>query len=152
MSSRMTLLRLVGGSRKDATITARRAALGIGVVTVAVTFVSGIVMHWVDRQDYHSLTSGLWWAVQTVTTVGYGDSVPTTTAGRFIAALVMVTGIGFIAVVTAAITAAFMESARRRLAEDSVDPLEDPTEDELGEVLKRLDRIEALLRERPSGS
>ena len=72
-------------------------------------------MHFTDKKTFPNIGDGLWWAIQTVTTVGYGDLVPTSTAGRFVAALVMVVGIGFLTVVTAAITSAFIESARRRL-------------------------------------
>ena len=38
-------------------------------------------MRWVDKDDFSSVWDGMWWAVQTVTTVGYGDAVPTTVAG-----------------------------------------------------------------------
>ena len=144
------LLRIIG-RHGDADVTARRAALAIGAVTVVVTVASGILMRWVDRSEFDSIWLGLWWAVQTVTTVGYGDNVPTTVPGRLVASLVMVVGIGFIAVVTAAITASFIESARRRLAAGA-DPLADPTYAKLDEVVKRLDRLETLLRERPSSS
>ena len=41
----------------------------------------------VDRENYPSIGSGLWWAIQTTTTVGYGDNVPTTFVGRSIAAV-----------------------------------------------------------------
>lgn len=150
MVNQLTILRMIGGQREDPTITARRAALAIGAVTVFVTVAAGILMRWIDKTDFDSIWLGLWWAVQTVTTVGYGDTVPTTVAGRLVAAIVMIVGIGFIAVVTAAITAAFIESARRRLADQAADPLEDPTSDQLDEVLKRLERLETLLRERPS--
>lgn len=134
------------------TITARRAALLIGIATVLVTLVSGILMRWVDQTDFDNIWLGLWWAVQTVTTVGYGDTVPQTVAGRVLATLVMLTGIGFISVVTAAITAAFIESARRRLTEEAAasDLLEDETDHRLDDVLTRLERIETLLGERPS--
>ena len=144
-----TLMRVAGASD---TITARKAALLIGIATVLVTVVSGILMRWVDQTDFDSIWLGLWWAVQTVTTVGYGDTVPQTVAGRALATLVMLTGIGFISVVTAAITAAFIESARRRLAEEKADLLEDDTDHRLDDVLTRLERIETLLHERPSSS
>ncbi len=55
----------------------------------------------------------MWWAVQTVTTVGYGDDVPTTNAGQILAAAVMLLGIGFITVITASITGAFVARSRR---------------------------------------
>ena len=73
-----------------------------------------------DREGFPSIGSGLWWSIQTVTTVGYGDNVPETTAGRLVAALVMLLGIGFVTVITASITGSFVvaaesaEYARRR--------------------------------------
>jgi voltage-gated potassium channel len=78
-----------------------------------------------------------------VTTVGYGDAVPSRTGGRIVAACVMLVGIGFIAVTTAAITAVFIESARRRLRQGG-----SAVETRLDEIVSRLDRLEASLRER----
>jgi voltage-gated potassium channel len=123
-------------------MTARRAGLWIAVVTILVTIAAGIVMWVVDRQDFPNVWLGLWWAVQTVTTVGYGDVTPTTVVGRGIATVVMLSGIAFITVVTAAITAVFVESARRRLREAS--SKED--DERHSEILERLERIEARLR------
>jgi voltage-gated potassium channel len=82
--------------------------------------------------------------VQTVTTVGYGDVTPANPVGRIIAAVVMLTGIGFLTVVTAAITAVFVESARRRFRDET----EQVERDRHGEILERLERIEARLPER----
>ena len=106
-------MRMAGASD---TITARRAAL-VDRRRDGRRHVRERDPHALGRSKRTSTTSGwgLWWAVQTVTTVGYGDTVPQTLAGRALATLVMLTGIGFISVVTAAITAAFIESARRRL-------------------------------------
>jgi voltage-gated potassium channel Kch len=56
---------------------------------------------------------GLWWAIQTVTTVGYGDVAPKDVVGRVVAALVMLYGIAFIAIVTAVITSTFVARASR---------------------------------------
>jgi voltage-gated potassium channel len=68
----------------------------------------------------------------TVTTVGYADYTPRTDAGRIIAIVVMLTGIGFVAVLTAAAADRFMRSSRQ-------------ADSELGEVLERLDSIAARL-------
>jgi voltage-gated potassium channel len=127
-------------SGKD--MTARRAGMWIAAVTVLVTIVAGILMWFVDRQDFPNVWLGLWWAVQTVTTVGYGDVTPTTVAGRGVGTIVMLTGIAFVTVVTAAITAVFVESARRRLRD--VNAREQ--DDRHTEILERLERIEARLR------
>jgi voltage-gated potassium channel len=124
-------------------MTARRAGLWIAAVTVAVTIAAGVVMWFVDREDFPNVWLGLWWAVQTVTTVGYGDVTPTTPAGRGIGTVVMLTGIAFVTVVTAAITAVFVESARRKIrAADTLAQVDQHTE-----ILERLERIEARLRD-----
>jgi len=104
-------------------LTARRAARIIASVTVSITIISGVLMHFTDEKTYPTIGDGLWWAIETVTTVGYGDLVPTSTVGRLVAALVMVVGIGFLTVVTAAITSAFIESARHRLQGTETDTL-----------------------------
>ena len=101
-------------------LTARRAALTIASITASITIISGVAMHFTDEKTYPNIGDGLWWAIQTVTTVGYGDLVPASTVGRLLAALVMVVGIGFLTVITAAITSAFIESARRRLQRNHV--------------------------------
>lgn len=53
--------------------------------------------------NIHSLSTAVWWAVSTVTTVGYGDHYPVTGQGRMVAALLMLCGIGLIGVVTASL-------------------------------------------------
>lgn len=124
-------------------MTARRAGQWIAASTVLVTIVAGIAMWLVDREDFPNVWLGLWWAVQTVTTVGYGDATPTTLTGYLIATLVMLSGIGFLTVVTATITAVFVEGARRRLRADS----EKALDDRHNEIVERLERIEARLFE-----
>ena len=64
-------------------------------------------------RDVSVAGDGLWWAAQTVTTVGYGDNVPMNLPGRLLAVFVMLMGIGFLTVVTAAITSTFVARARR---------------------------------------
>jgi voltage-gated potassium channel len=124
-------------------MTARRAGLLIATVTVVVTIVSGVLMWVLDHEEFPNVWLGLWWAVQTVTTVGYGDVTPEDPIGRSIATIVMLTGIGFLTVVTAAITAVFVESARRRLRDES----EKTERDRHAEILERLERIESRLSE-----
>jgi voltage-gated potassium channel len=119
----------------------RGAAIVIGTASIVITIGAGIGMTVADRKNFPSLGSGLWWAVQTVTTVGYGDHVPTTVAGRLVASFVMLFGIGFLTVVTAAITSTFV--ARSRLETRSAG--ETPAAEQLRQLNERLERIEAAL-------
>ena len=145
MTTETRLDRQLAGALARAT-TPRGATVVIATATVAITVATGILMTVVDRENYPSIGSGLWWAVQTTTTVGYGDHVPTTAAGRLLAAFVMLVGIGFLTVITAAITSAFI--ARSRLEQKRTDA-EAPTAEQLRQIDKRLERIEAALGERP---
>lgn len=122
-------------------LSARRAALIIGGFTVLITVAGGILERVVDHQEFPTIGRGLWFALQTVTTVGYGDVTPRQPDGRFIAAVMMLAGIGFLAVITASVTASLVESSRRRFAAQS----EEDVLRRLGEVSERLARIEAAL-------
>jgi voltage-gated potassium channel len=127
--------------------TPRGAAIVIATTATAITVAAGIFVTVVDREEYPSIGSGLWWAVQTVTTVGYGDNVPGSTAGRLVAVLVMLLGISFLTVITAAITSTFVARSR---SGPSPSESEAPTAAQLRELNQRLERIEAALSRRSS--
>jgi voltage-gated potassium channel len=126
------------------TLTVRRAGLAIGLGTLVITVGAGLAMWLLDHEEFPNLGLALWWAVQTVTTVGYGDVTPKSDRGRTIATFVMLSGIGLVTVVTASITALFVEAARRRLRIES-DRARDARFDQIEQTLAR---IEAALRER----
>ena len=123
-------------------LTARRAALIIGAFTVVVTLIAALLAFLLDREDFPNYGISIWWALQTVTTVGYGDFVPTNTEGRVIGSVVMVVGVGFLAVVTASIAASFVETARRRLGAES--DAEELTR-KLDQIVDRLERLETAI-------
>ena len=89
-----------------------RGAMGvIAVATVAVVVAGGALMRLIDHPEYSTIWVGMWWAIQTVTTVGYGDVTPKNPAGRIVAAFVMLEGVAFLAIITAAITSTFVQRA-----------------------------------------
>jgi voltage-gated potassium channel len=126
----------------NSTLTARRAGQYIAVATLGVTVISALVMWLLDPEsEFSTFGVSLWWAVQTVTTVGYGDVVPTSDLGRVVGTIVMLLGIGFVTVITASITAIFVENARQRYGSQ----LDQAEMTALERIDERLDRIEALL-------
>jgi voltage-gated potassium channel len=123
--------------------TPRGAAIVIASVSTVITVLAGLLVTVVEHKTYPSIGTGLWWAAQTVTTVGYGDIVPTSVAGRLIAVFVMFLGIGFLTVVTAAITSTFVAHARR--VDQTPSDVETSMAHQLRQLDGRLERIEAAL-------
>lgn len=115
----------------------RFAASIIAVCWIAAVAVFGVVIRLVDPDSFDTVWDGMWWAIQTVTTVGYGDIVPQQTAGKAIASILMIGGLSLLAVVTATITSAFVARAEadRRAAGN------DPVMRELAEISSRLDEL-----------
>ncbi len=93
---------------------ARSLTLGLALTFVGLAFVGAIVMRIVDHDNFPSLGLAIWWALQTVTTVGYGDVVPTTGVGRAIGGIEMVIGISFIAFLTAGVTSTVIQRASEK--------------------------------------
>ena len=101
----------------------------IGSAGLVLTFEQGA-----PEANIDSFGDALWWAVTTVTTVGYGDTFPTTPGGRGVAAVLMLIGIGVFGLLAASLASYFVE----RDEGQHVDP-------RLQEMSDRLERIEALL-------
>jgi voltage-gated potassium channel len=130
--------------------TVRGAAGTIVVATATIVVLGGALMRLVDHEEYSSVWEGMWWAMQTVTTVGYGDVTPERWTGRLIAYFVMLEGIAFVAIVTAAITSTFV--ARATAEHHAAEASDEMTglrkiEARFDELDRRLDRMEAALRE-----
>lgn len=109
----------------------------------------------IDEKNFSSFGLAAWWALQTVTTVGYGDVVPTTAVGKVVGGIEMVIGISFIAFLTATVTSTAIERGAAEKQEAALKVATENTQriiDALGhtatavtELNARLDRIEARL-------
>jgi voltage-gated potassium channel len=119
---------------------------------LAVTSIgAGVLVRAVDPKDFHSLGDGVWWALVTLATVGYGDIVPHTTWGRVIGSAVIVLGVTFLSLLTATVTSYFVsadQEDRSAHAEALRGADEETAQALLHEVLDRLDAIERTLEER----
>lgn len=109
----------------------------LAVISAVGVSVAATLVQLTDPDRFPDLGTGLWWAVTTVTTVGYGDVVPASVAGRIVAGALMFMGIGSIAFLTAvaasAIVVGEVEAEGREI------------EREEGLILRRLDQIEQRL-------
>lgn len=125
-------------------ITAGVAVRIITVYTLSVVFVSALVMWLIDDEsNFPNFGTALWWAVQTVTTVGYGDIVPETLAGRVVAGIVMMSGIALITVVAGVVASGLARSVARRRGNDAQEHILR----ELDAIHRRLDELGAPPRD-----
>jgi voltage-gated potassium channel len=90
-------------------------------VTSALVLVGAAVIRIFDSDEYSTFGDAMWFTLQTITTVGYGDSTPVTAVGRIVTSVVMLVSIGLITVITAIITSIFIESARNRRVQSEDD-------------------------------
>jgi hypothetical protein len=120
----------------------RYAAYVIVVLWFAAVIIWGVVEHLVDDQTFPTVWLGMWWALQTVTTVGYGDVIPQNDVGRAFASLLMLGGLAFLSVVTATITSSFVARRQSELQETA----DDPVMERVSALHDRLEGIEAELR------
>ncbi|HVR13303.1 MAG TPA: potassium channel family protein [Gaiellaceae bacterium] len=104
----------------------------VALITLVIVVVAGAAESTFDAKEFHSVWDGVWWAMVTVTTVGYGDLYSKDVVGRLIAMVVMLFGIGFLSVLTATVASQFVKSERK---------------EETTEVMDTLRRIEADVAE-----
>jgi voltage-gated potassium channel len=113
----LRLMRVIsfGGLAIQKVAIGRQFAITIKVfiASIFVAYVSAVQITITERvvegSNIKNFGDGLWWAITTVTTVGYGDRYPTTTEGRFIAVALMIMGISLMGVITASVAAWFVK-------------------------------------------
>jgi voltage-gated potassium channel len=111
----------------------------VGVIG-ATSVLTGLVAHVIDRRDFPSFGIGVWWAVVTLATVGYGDVVPHTGWGRVLGAVVIVCGVTFISFLVAIVTSLFIDASRAAELQ-----AQDARHAETMDLLRQLDaRLEAV--------
>lgn len=117
----------------------RNVPVAAGIVALATTSVAGfvfVVERNADNSPFETFGDALWWSIVTLSTVGYGDLSPTTTAGRIGAVILMLVGIAFLGTVAATIASMFVD--------DRMEPDEDDLAALRDEVAALRSSIEAL--------
>jgi voltage-gated potassium channel len=120
--------------RRTRTVLTHRGLHFVALAVLGILFVSAALEFWFEHQAHgstiHNYGDALWWAIVTVTTVGYGDKYPVSAGGRGVAVVLMLVGIGLIGVLTATVASYFVE---------------EKTDRDKAELKERLDHIEELL-------
>ncbi|HEY2353408.1 MAG TPA: potassium channel family protein [Gaiellaceae bacterium] len=111
----------------------------IGVIA-STSVATGLIAHLIDRKDFPSFGIGVWWAIVTLGTVGYGDVVPHTAWGRVLGSVVIVGGVTFISFLIAIVTSLFVDAGRDAEHESS-----EARHAETMDLLRQMDaRLQAL--------
>jgi voltage-gated potassium channel Kch len=119
---------------------------------MVITVAGGVLMRLLDSEEYPNAWVGMWWALQTVTTIGYGDVTPKETSGRLVASFVMLEGVALLTITIAAITSTFVtRTARER--DDAAAAHDEQSqvriEAKLDDLTARLERLETTLEAAP---
>jgi voltage-gated potassium channel Kch len=104
-------------------LTLVRAVATIVGVAILLVLISGVLARVVEGETFTSLGLAYWWAMETVTTVGYGDVVPHTLPGRLVGTLLMLTGIALIPTLTSVIVSTLVSKRRQEEQERLEDML-----------------------------
>jgi voltage-gated potassium channel len=127
-------------------------------VTTVIVGLSSLAMWLIERHadgsNIRSFGDSLWWAMETITTVGYGDHHPTTVPGRWVAGSLMVIGLALVGVITATVVTWFFSELDVLRDVRKIEAEEERTEATLADILAqvtalhdRLDRLESTRRE-----
>ena len=117
-------------------LTLFRAVRMVAVVALTLALLAGVV-EWLVDPAMGNLRDALWWAIVTVTTVGYGDVVPTSTAGRLVGSVLMIAGVSAIPITTSLVVSVFVNRAQMHQRQLDAQQRED--------LVARLERIEQAL-------
>ena len=126
----------------------RRIFPYLAAMTLGLGILAGFVVTLIDREDFPTFGTGIWWAIVTLATVGYGDVVPHTPWGRVVGGAVIVLGVTFLSFLTATVTSYFVSSeqdATKEADQERRDAKDEQLLSALGKLEERLAAIESKL-------
>jgi voltage-gated potassium channel len=114
-----------------------RKALGLIVAVATVLAIAAAVLERLIDPAFDTFPQALWFAVTTVSTVGYGDEVPESGAGRVVASVLMLTGLGLIPLITSVVVSIMVAQRSREAREEELR--------DLNQILERLESLDRRL-------
>jgi len=127
---------------------ARSITLALATTFVGLSLAGAVAIRFLDEESFPSFGIAVWWALQTVTTVGYGDVVPAGSTGKVIGGIEMVLGVSFISFLTAGVTSAVIQRSQdKRHEEERVREMQDLQRlvETLGEIRTAITALERRL-------
>jgi voltage-gated potassium channel len=121
-------------------LTVWRAVRTIALVVILLVLVGALLVRLLEPETFDDFGLSVWWAVTTVTTVGYGDIVPVTTQGRIVGSVLMITGVSMIPLITSIVVSIL--TAKRALAESNAEA------QQIAALSAQLARLEERLEKR----
>jgi voltage-gated potassium channel len=135
--------------RSGKAVASRRVFGYLAGATLIIGVGAGILVTIIDHKDFATVGDGIWWAIVTLATVGYGDIVPHTAWGRVVGSVVIVVGVTFLSFLTATVTSMFVSADQdERTAEATATRAarEAETQAMLQQLLDRTAAMEAQLK------
>jgi len=127
---------------------ARSITLALAMTFVGLALGGAVAIRFLDEESFPSFGLAVWWALQTVTTVGYGDVIPAGSTGKVIGGIEMVLGVSFISFLTAGVTSAVIQRSQdKRHEEERVQEIQDLQRliETLGEIRAAIAALERRL-------
>ena len=134
-------------NRTARAIASRRVFPYLAGITFLLAMGVGVLVRVIAPNNFDSVGEGMWWAVVTLGTVGYGDVVPTTPWGRVVGAFTIIFGVTFLAFLTATVTSMFVSNEQSGERE-RLDALREESDDEIRALLRGLDERLAAIEAR----
>lgn len=97
---------------------ARSITFALATTFLGLAVAGGFAIRFLDEDSFPSIGLAIWWALQTVTTVGYGDVVPTGATGKVIGGIEMILGVSFVSFLTAGVTSVIVQRAQDKRQEE----------------------------------
>jgi voltage-gated potassium channel Kch len=118
-------------------LTIARAVMLIAAIAIVLTLAGAVAVRAIEPEKFGTVGDAAWWALQTVSTVGYGDVVPTSPSGRSVGAVLMLLGVAFVPAVTSIVVAVLITQLQARVGGRA---------DRQDEIIERLERLEQAVR------
>ena len=118
-------------------LTLFRAVSTIIALALILVLIAGLLVRLLEPDTFTSIGLSYWWAVETVTTVGYGDVVPKDPPGRIVGVLLMLTGLALIPTLTSVIVSTFL-SKRREAEQERLEQMVQRLEEHLSRIERGL--------------